>query len=672
MREIATLASITTDPATGERLARVRVMTVEIESTSSLLAGDSVGPDAAVALTSRPDAAVASTSRPDAAVASTSRPDPDPPSRPDPDAVAARLCGGALTRVPPALARETRVALALARLRGSSVTTLLPLPCVLGADNVDAFLTGTHEGFLLTYGDFRHVSGRDVETREAFPSSGGGGVGAGAVRGASRGFDGDKARFVATRAARAFGLLNGADRGGAAAAAGVSETVLSFYPPRGVSRANDGRALAVERGGRCAFDALPNESAAEARAARPRARQACACDDCRVSVTSPEVTADQRDKVRRDAGERAHAALAELATKLAGGGRRVDGEGVGGRRVDGEGVGGRRVDGLGAAPATAPAHPTDAPALATDPPRPDMFAPDMFAPAESDLSEAQWMLLAAEAETVTLAAVAGFRDAWRNAPRETRSVSALAAARVAVDAACASAPENATTAPEKATTAPASTANRVEALDGPVIRCACRCADASAKCAHAGSDDSTLRTVREGRATRIGKPTYKLPDACWGCHRTFPKTGDGGYGAFCGVSCFDNATRHHRADAIRETEEERVAVGVLVEMERKKAKNQPVDMTGMTSKQKKAVKRKAKANAVDDDAFDAAKIEAERAKAAGTAAREAAREAALRDFGKRALDAACVGFCDFPSCGQMIPLGNIYGLACCNAHKKTK
>ena len=101
-----------------------------------------------------------------------------------------------------------------------------------------------------------------------------------------------------------------------------------------------------------------------------------------------------------------------------------------------------------------------------------------------------------------------------------------------------------------------------------MIRCACRCADASAECAHAGSEHSTLRTVREGRATRIGKPTYKLPDACWGCHRTFPETGDGGYGAFCGVSCFDNATRHHRADAIRETEEERVAVGVLVEMER--------------------------------------------------------------------------------------------------------
>jgi len=74
MREIATLASITTDPATGERLARVRVMTVEIESTSSLLAGDSVGPDAAVA----------STSRPDPAVASTSRPDPDPPLAPRP------------------------------------------------------------------------------------------------------------------------------------------------------------------------------------------------------------------------------------------------------------------------------------------------------------------------------------------------------------------------------------------------------------------------------------------------------------------------------------------------------------------------------------------------------------------------------------------------------------
>ena len=151
MREIATLASITTDPATGERLARVRVMTVEIESTSSLLAGDSVGPDAAVASTSRPDAAVASTSRPD--------PDP-PPLAPRPRRRRRRLCGGALTRVPPALARETRVALALARLRGSSVTTLLPLPCVLGADNVDAFLTGTHEGFLLTYGDFRHVSGR--------------------------------------------------------------------------------------------------------------------------------------------------------------------------------------------------------------------------------------------------------------------------------------------------------------------------------------------------------------------------------------------------------------------------------------------------------------------------------------------------------------------------------
>jgi len=101
-----------------------------------------------------------------------------------------------------------------------------------------------------------------------------------------------------------------------------------------------------------------------------------------------------------------------------------------------------------------PAHPTDASALATDPPRPDMFAPDMFAPAESNLSEAQWMILAAEAEPVTLAAVAGFRDAWRNTPRETRSVSALAAARAAIDAACASAPEKATTAPEKATTAP--------------------------------------------------------------------------------------------------------------------------------------------------------------------------------------------------------------------------
>ena len=92
----------------------------------------------------------------------------------------------------------------------------------------------------------------------------------------------------------------------------------------------------------------------------------------------------------------------------------------------------------------------------------------------------------------------------------------------------------------------------------------------------------------------------------------------------------------------------------------------------MTSKQKKAVKRKAKANAVDDDAFDAAKTNADRAKAAGEAAREAAREAALLDFGKQALDAACVGFCDFQSCGQMIPLGNIYGLACCSAHKKTK
>ena len=596
MPAIAELASRTTDPATGERLARVRVMTVEIESTSSLLAGDSV--------------------------ASTSSPEIESTSSPNPDAVAARLCGGALTDVPPTLARETRVGLALARHRGSAATTLLPLPCVLGDDNVDAFLTGTHEGFLHTYGDFRHVSGRDVETRETFPSSGGGGGGGGAVRGASRGFDGDRARFVATRAATALGLLDGADWGGAAAAAagGVSETVpgavvatddaetgsgtndaetgsgtndaetgsgtndaetgsgtsdatpnhtvVSIYPPRGVSRANDGGAFAAERDGRCAFGSLPEESAAEARAARPRARQACACDDCRVSVTRPEVTAHQREKVRRDAGEKAHAALAELATKLIRGGRGVDGGGVDGEQgVGGRGVDGRDVDSLGSAPATAPA-----------------------------LSEVQWMLLAAEAETVTLAAIAGFRDAWRNAPRETRSVSALAAARAAVDAACASAPENATTAPEKATTAPekattapekataapekattapASTVNRVEALDGPVIRCACRCADASAECAHAGSEHSTLRTVREGRATRIGKPTYKLPDACWGCHRTFPETGDGGYGAFCGVSCFDNATRHHRADAIRETEEERVAVGVLVEMERKRRRTSP-------------------------------------------------------------------------------------------------
>jgi len=189
----------------------------------------------------------------------------------------------------------------------------------------------------------------------------------------------------------------------------------------------------------------------------------------------------------------------------------------------------------------------------------------------------------------------------------------------------------------------------------------------------AGSVDSTLRTVSEGRATRIGKPTYKLPDRCWRCHEFFPVTGTGGHGAFCGVSCFDDATRHHRADAIRKSEEERATVEVFDEMARKKSKmNTPVDMTGMTAKQKKASKRKAKANAVDDDVFAAAKIEAGRAKAAGTAARRAAREAALRDFGKQALDVACVGFCDFPSCGQMIPLGNIFGLACCNAHKKTQ
>ena len=104
--------------------------------------------------------------------------------------------------------------------------------------------------------------------------------------------------------------------------------------------------------------------------------------------------------MRRDAGEKAHAALAELATKLIRGGRGVDGGGVDGEQgVGGRGVDGRDVDSLGSAPATAPA-----------------------------LSEVQWMLLAAEAETVTLAAIAGFRDAWRNAPRETRSVSALAAA----------------------------------------------------------------------------------------------------------------------------------------------------------------------------------------------------------------------------------------------------
>ena len=65
-------------------------------------------------------------------------------------------------------------------------------------------------------------------------------------------------------------------------------------------------------------------------------------------------------------------------------------------------------------------------------------------------------------------------------------------------------------------------------------------------------------------------------------------------------------------------------------------------------------------------------VKAKVAREAGIAARRAVKDKALRKFGKEALDAAGVGFCDLPECGQMIPLGNIFGLACRNAHKTTQ
>ena len=178
-------------------------------------------------------------------------------------------------------------------------------------------------------------------------------------------------------------------------------------------RPNGGFESATSRGGQCAFASLPaevGESAAEARTARPWARQACACDECRVSVTRPEVSDEQRQEVRRATGEKVSADFANLVMKHAGGGEE-DGDG---------GEGQDRGFGSAAYPAV--------PARAS-------------APDESDLSDSQRHTLDAEAAYVSRVARDAFLNAWQNAPPETRKFFALAAARDAIDAACAPAPQ---------------------------------------------------------------------------------------------------------------------------------------------------------------------------------------------------------------------------------------
>jgi hypothetical protein len=79
------------------------------------------------------------------------------------------------------------------------------------------------------------------------------------------------------------------------------------------------------------------------------------------------------------------------------------------------------------------------------------------APDESDLSDSQRHLLDAEAADVSMVAKDAFVNAWRNAPPERRKDCALAAARTAIDAACAFAPE--VTAPAPVLNAPAPVLN---------------------------------------------------------------------------------------------------------------------------------------------------------------------------------------------------------------------
>jgi len=439
MRQIAEVASADSDPATGERLARSYVMTFEVESTSRLLVGDS-------------------------------------------ESVAERLCGGALTSIPPTLTRETRVGLELAVRRGKDKPTLLPLPGVLSVENAEAYLSKLHVDFLSTFFNFRHVSNRDVEARELFSSVGGGG----------RGLDADTASFIATRGAKTLTLGIGA-----ASTTPEKKTTtgddatpaVTFHPSEGVRRANGGFASATSRGGQCAFDSIPWESAAEARTARPWARQKCACDECRVSVTRPEVSDEQRQEVRRATGEKVYAEFAKLARRHAGGGEE-DGHG-------GEG----RDSGFGAA-----AYPA-VPARAS-------------APDESDLSDSQRHLLDAEAADVSMVAKDAFVNAWRNASPERRKDCALAAARTAIDAACAFAPEVTASAPVLNASAPVLNAPALEVTaSAPVLNAPAPEVTASASAASVRKRPqykgvtsflSRGKLLWKARATRDGKQVMLL------------------------------------------------------------------------------------------------------------------------------------------------------------------
>ena len=410
--------------------------------------------------------------------------------------------------------------------------------------------------------------------REAFPSSGGGGVGAGAVRGASRGFDGDKARFVATRAARAFGLLNGADRGGAAAAAGVSETVLSFYPPEGyLARTTDAPSRWNAADGARSTHSRTSRRPKRARGETPgeagvRVRRLSGLrDQPRGDGGSARQGATRR---RREGARRARRARDEAR-------RRREARRRGRRRREARRRGRRRRE--------ARRRPRR---RAGDRPR----APDR---------RPRWRPIPASrhvrARHVRARRIGSLRGAV-DAPRRRggdgdvggrRGVPGRVAERAARDA-LGLRPRRRSSRRRRGVRLRARERHH-SAREGHHSACVDRqpCRGTRRPCdSMRVSMRRRLRQVRARGLRRLHAPNRsrrsrdanrqtddKLPDACWGCHRTFPKTGDGGYGAFCGVSCFDNATRHHRADAIRETEEERVADGVLVEMERKKAKNQP-------------------------------------------------------------------------------------------------